>query len=137
MMLPITSTIAAALAIVMFPLTVQVSMRRAAIGVKAGDVAKAVFGDADDPGLRAAIRAFGNFTEYAPMCLLLLALMELQGASSSLLWGIGGAFVLGRLIHGLSMTYIPRSPAPRGLAMIATYASLLVPAWWFLNHHYF
>lgn len=136
MQLPATSAIAALLAVLMFPLTVQISMRRASIGMKSGDIAKAVFGDAGDAGLRAAVRAFGNFTEYAPMCLLLLALMELQGASAVLLWSVGGAFVAGRFIHGLAMTFIPNNPAPRGLAMMATYAAILVPAWWLFAHHY-
>lgn len=52
--LPITSTIAACLAIIMFPLTLQISMRRKSIG-------NVVFGDGNDDVLRRRIRAFGNF----------------------------------------------------------------------------
>lgn len=133
MLLPVTSTIAALLAILMLPLTIQVSMRRALIGKRSGDIATAVFGDVGDVKLRSSIRAFGNFIEYVPMCLLLLALMELQNAPSQLLWWVGGCFVGGRVIHAVSMSFIPRNPAPRGLAMFTTYAALLVPAWWLLN----
>lgn len=132
MSLPVTSVIAALLAIIMFPLALQISLRRVAIGKAAGDVSKAVFGDQGNPGLRNAIRAFGNFTEYTPVCLVLLALMELQGASPLLLWWVGGCFVAGRLVHGVAMSLIPNVPAPRALAMLTTYAAMLVPAMWLL-----
>lgn len=130
--LPITSMLTALLALLAVPLSVQVSARRAAIGIRAGKIDTAVFGDADNPMLRNSIRAFGNFIEYTPLALILLALMELQGAPGALLWGIGGAFVAGRAIHALAMTFIPHNPAPRGLAMMTTYAVYLVPAWWLI-----
>ena len=134
MLLPVTSTIAAGLALIMFPLSLQVSGRRAHIGKKSGIIHKAVFGDDGDPMLRNSIRAFGNFSEYAPIALLLLALMEFQGADPQLLWWLGGLFVLGRAVHGVSMTFIPLNPVARGLAMLTTYAMMLVPAWWLLTH---
>ena len=131
--LPITSTLAALLALLAVPLTIQISARRAVIGMKAGKTDQAVFGDDGDPMLRNSIRAFGNFIEYTPLALILLALMEAQGAAAALLWWLGGAFVVGRLVHAISMTFIPRNPAPRGLAMFVTYAAFLVPAWWLLT----
>ncbi len=130
--LPVTSTIAAVLAIVMFPLTLQVSLRRVAVGLAMGGMTMAVFGDQGDEALRNKIRAFGNFIEYVPICLVLFALMELQGAPPLLLWTVGGAFVAGRLLHALSMSLYPFVPPPRGLSMLTTYAALLVPAGWLL-----
>lgn len=132
--LPITSVIAASLALLALPLTIHVSARRAAIGMKAGVIHKAVFGDADDPMLRNSIRAFGNFIEYVPLALILFALLEIQGAPSKMLWGLGIAFIIGRAIHAISMTFMPLNPAPRGLAMFTTYAAYAVPAWWLLTH---
>ena len=126
--LPITGFYAALLALLALPLTVQVSARRALIGVKAGVIHKAVFGDADDPMLRNAIRAFGNFMEYVPLALIVFGLAELRGASAELLWWLGGIFVAGRIVHAASMSFIPKQPAPRGLAMFATYAMLGVSA---------
>ncbi len=134
MILPVTSTLAAALALLMFPLTLRVSLRRVVVGKAMGGANKAVFGDQGDDGLRNRVRAFGNFTEYAPMCLVLLALMELQGASSALLWWIGGLFVAGRYIHAFAMSVNPHFPLPRGIAMLTTYAALIVPAGWLLAH---
>lgn len=128
MLLPITSTIAAVLAILLFVLTLLVSLRRAALGKASGDIAQYVFGDGDDETLRRRGRAFGNLIEYAPMCLIMIALLEAQGASATLLWYLGGAFTVGRIVHAMSMLLIPRNPLPRGLAMMATYAVLLVAA---------
>ncbi|MBI1985543.1 MAG: MAPEG family protein [Rhodospirillales bacterium] len=122
--LPITSTVAAGLAIFMFPLTVQISMRRKSLG-------NVVFGDADDMVLRRRIRAFGNFVEYAPICLLLMALMELQGTPSTWLWVVGGLLAAGRVIHALGMLFAD-TPVPRAIGMLMTYAAFLIPAAWLL-----
>ncbi len=132
--LPVTSTIAACLALVALPLSIHISARRAIIGLKAGIIHKAVFDDTGNDMLRNAIRAFGNFIEYVPLAILLLALMELQGAPASMLAWLGGLFVAGRIVHAVSMTFIPLIPAPRALAMFTTYAVFVVPAWWLLTH---
>lgn len=132
--LPVTSTIAAILALVMIPLSIQVSARRAITGMRAGAPNSVVFGDGGNEILRNAIRAFGNFTEYVPMVLLMLALAEAQGAPPTLIAWVGGIFAAGRVLHAAAMTWLPMNPAPRGLAMFATYAALGVPAVWLLLH---
>ncbi len=132
--LPITSIAAALLAIVMFPLTLSVSMRRLALGREKGDVTAFVFGDGNDIILRRRIRAFGNFIEYAPTCVVMLGLTELGGASAVFLWGICTTLVAGRMLHALGMLYAD-SPAPRGLAMFMTYVTFLGPAFWLLFHY--
>jgi uncharacterized protein len=132
--LPITSVAAALLAILMFPLTLSVSMRRLALGREKGDVTAFVFGDGNDMVLRRRIRAFGNFIEYVPTCLVMLGLSELGGASAAFLWGICTTLVAGRALHALGMLYAD-SPAPRGLAMFMTYVTLLGPALFLLSRH--
>jgi uncharacterized membrane protein YecN with MAPEG domain len=127
-LLPITSIVAAILAILLFVLTLLVSLRRAALGKSAGDIAKYVFGDGDDEILRRRGRAFGNLIEYAPICVIMIALLEGQGASATLLLWLGGAFIIGRIVHAISMLFIPRNPLPRGLAMMTTYLVLLISA---------
>ncbi|MDB5673938.1 MAG: putative rane protein, partial [Sphingomonas bacterium] len=42
---------------------------------------KAAFGDAGEHGLTSAIRAHGNLTEYAPMGVILIGLLEASGAA--------------------------------------------------------
>jgi uncharacterized protein len=132
--LPVTAGVAGLLAVLMVPLSMQVSLRRASIGKRNGNIAAAVFGDAGDDGLRNAIRAFGNFIEYVPMIVLLLALAELRGAPQALLAWTGGAFVAARLVHAVAMTFRPHFPAPRGAAMLVTHgATLLIGGWLLLN----
>jgi uncharacterized membrane protein YecN with MAPEG domain len=131
--LPITAIIAGLLALIMFPLALQVSIRRAIIGQRAGVIHAAVFGDAGNEGLRNAIRAFGNFIEYAPMAVLMIGLSEMAGMPDVTLWAVGGAFVAGRMLHAIAMTFRPLNPLPRGLAMLTTYVALLLPAWWLLS----
>lgn len=133
MSLPITAAIAAYLALIMFPLTLQVSMRRAALGKTMGKLNGVTFGDGDDDVLRRRIRAFGNFIEYVPMCLLILALTENAGASPTFVWTIGGLLLFGRGLHALGMLYA-NTPVPRAIAMFMTYAAFLVPAFWLLSN---
>ena len=82
----------------MFPLTLQVSLRRAALGKAQGDLTAVTFGDGSDEVLRRRTRAFGNFIEYVPLCLVTLTLTELAGASPTLLWSIGGLLVVGLIL---------------------------------------
>jgi uncharacterized membrane protein YecN with MAPEG domain len=47
--------------------------------------------DGGHAGLGVAIRRHANFTEHVPLALLLMALIELNGAASWLLHGLGGS----------------------------------------------
>lgn len=130
--LPITSVIAVSLAVTMFIITLMVSIGRVNLGKAEGDVAKYPIGDGDNENLKRRISAFSNFTEYAPMCLIMIALIEINGASSSLIWSLGVAFVAGRILHVIGMLTNPNFPLPRIIGMFATYAALLVPAGWLI-----
>ena len=126
----ITSQIAAALAVQMFVLSLLVSLRRVSLGKEEGDIAKYPYQDGNDETLKRRIRAFGNFIEYTPLCLIILALLEYQGAGDTLLWSLGGAFVIGRIFHSIGMLSNPHFPVPRIIGMFASYAVLLaLPVW--------
>lgn len=99
-----------------------------------GDAGKYPIHDGDDENLKRRIGAFTNFIEYVPVALLLLALIELQGATSVLIWGLGVAFVIGRILHAIGMLSNPHFPLPRIIGMLATYAVLLIPAGWLILH---
>ncbi len=60
---------------------------------------KVSLGDGGIPQLQYAIRAQGNATEYTPITLILLAILELSGANYLLIHLGGVAILLGRLIH--------------------------------------
>lgn len=64
--------------------------------------AKVSIGDGGDDKLAHAIRAQGNLTEFAPVALILLGLLEYQGTNPMILMAFGAAFVLGRFMHGLT-----------------------------------
>ncbi len=57
------------------------------------------FLDGGDPSLLRRVRAHGNFTETAPMALILMLLLELSGVASAWVVLLGTALLLGRLLH--------------------------------------
>src|SRR5262245_3247614 len=61
------------------------------------------FGDGGDTRLRNAIRAHANFAEYVPIVALMVALLEMSGASAFRvhLWMAG--LLVSRLVHPLGL----------------------------------
>ena len=68
-------------------------------------------GKGDEELLQRAIRAHGNFAEYVPFMLIILYLLEMSGTSPAKLHVLGGAFLLGRIMHGVCMGFM-RSNMP-------------------------
>ncbi|NEX89209.1 hypothetical protein G4923_10885 [Aeromonas rivipollensis] len=70
---------------------------------------KVMIGEGEAPEMLSAIRAHGNFAEYVPLTLLLMALCELAGVGA--LWlHLGGALLLvGRILHAIGIQ-IPKAP---------------------------
>ncbi|WP_368183695.1 MAPEG family protein [Aestuariibius sp. HNIBRBA575] len=91
MTLPITTTFILALAVLMLVLWFNVTKTRAAMAVS--------IGDGGDTQLHERIRRHGNFVEWVPLSVLMLALAELQGASAIWLYLAGGLCLFGRLVH--------------------------------------
>ena len=117
-MLPITSTTAALAAVALVVLSITVSLHRKKVGVR--------IGSSEDIALMRRIRAQGNFIEYVPLALILLALAEYRQASAAMLWTIAGLLIVGRSLHvaGILTGRTPLS-AP---GMVGTYGALLVGA---------
>lgn len=61
-------------------------------------------GTAGDHHLERKVRVHGNFVEYVPMALLMLALLEISGVAAIWLWALGGLLLLGRLLHALGLS---------------------------------
>ena len=95
MTLPITLTIAAAAALVNIWLMIRCGQARTKGSVS--------IGDGGDDFLIRRMRAHANFTESAPIVLILIAALEATGGTSNWLWYVGIAFIVGRLAHGLGM----------------------------------
>ena len=102
----ITALYASLLATLLFILSIRV------IGLR-GNPAFAFIaqGKGDDELLQRAIRAHGNLTEYLPTMLILLFFLEGSGVEDTKLHVIAGAFLLGRLMHGICMGFM-RSNMP-------------------------
>lgn len=91
----ITPLYAALAALMLIVLSVRVIGLRRSRQVAIGDGAEEV--------MARRIRAQGNFTEYVPLALLLMLLMELGGAPAWQLHGLGLALMVGRLIHAWAL----------------------------------
>ena len=123
MSLHVTSLIAGLFALMMVPLSFQITIRRFKV--------RTVFGDAGDETLRRRIRAHGNFIEYAPTALLLLGLVEGQGAPSLLVWPLGIAFLVSRAVHAIGMLYTS-TPTLRAVGMVVQHTAFLISGAWLI-----
>lgn len=91
------------------------------------------FGDGGHVDLMRAIRAQGNFTEYAPLLLFLLFLLELsRQAPHWALHLLGVLILLGRVLHALAVARYPGRSRPRLIGMCCTFVPLVVLSAWLL-----
>lgn len=93
--LPIALTTAGAAALVNFWLSSRIAQLRSS--------EKIWVGDGGHERLTARMRAHLNFAEYAPVVLILIALVEAAKGSPLWLAIVAGLFILGRIAHGLGM----------------------------------
>ena len=119
-MLLITSIIAAALTLIFIKLSFAViSLRRKN---------KVGLGSGGHEDLERAIRTQGNFAEYVPLGLVLIACLELNGAPWWLVAIPGIALIIGRLIHAKGMNTPPPEFSKRVLGMKFTFLTLIALA---------
>jgi hypothetical protein len=117
----ITSLFAGLLTLMMVPLSLQVSLRRAGLN--------STFGDAGDDMLRRRIRAHGNFIEYVPTALIALGLVEWTGAPPVFVWVLGSALVGSRMLHSWGMLHTS-TPTLRAIAMVTQHTMFLAAGAW-------
>ena len=87
----ITALYAGILAFIAFALAANVGWRRPKLGVPLGDGGNEV--------LIVANRRHLNFVEHVPLALILIAIVELNGAPSVWVHSLGGALVVARIVH--------------------------------------
>ena len=116
-MLLMTSIIAAILTIIFVKLSFAV------IGLRRKNKVSLGSGGYDD--LERAIRAQGNFAEYVPIGLILIACLELNGAPWWLVILPGIALIIGRLIHAKGINEPPPNFSSRVLGMKFTFGTLI------------
>lgn len=86
-------------------------------------------GDGGDPDLLIAMRRHANFVEYAPLALLLIALLELNGVRSMVIHILGLMLIAGRLLHAGYFNQGVKS-VPRGLGAGLTALVIAVASLW-------
>ncbi len=116
-MLIVTAISAAVLAFLYVKLSLNAITQRRKHGVSVGD------GGHEE--LLRAIRAQANLAEYAPIALILLACLEMNGSPIWLTSLLALAFIVGRLLHPLGMKGADHPMQPRVRGMQLTLLSLL------------
>jgi len=66
-------------------------------------------GDGGSEPLLRVIRGHGNFAEYVPFILLMMAMLEIDHTSIYVLHAIGIALLVSRLMHGYALSFTRRS----------------------------
>lgn len=122
----VTSLYAALLGIMLIPFTLRVGLYRVKNGIN--------LGDGQDEEMIRRIRAHANFTEFVPIALILLGLVEVAGASSILVHALGAALTLGRLSHWLQLSGLVKPLAFRAGGMLATLLTILISSVWLIVH---
>ena len=125
MPLPVTALYAALLALVGVTLQQLVGRERLRAGVP--------LGDGGDPRLLAAMRRQANFVEQVPIALLLLGIVELNGASATWLHALGATLLVSRVVHPFGLDAADMRRLPRLLGALGTLLMVLAaaaPALW-------
>ena len=114
----ITAFYAALLGLLLIALAARVSLNRRASHTS--------LGDGGHDRLTKAIRAHGNFIEYVPMALILMAFLEVDQTAHWVLHIFGVALVLGRIMHGIGIMSDKAVNAGRFYGSALTWLVILV-----------
>ena len=118
--LPITLLYAGILGVLLVALSVRVTALRGKHKVN--------LGDGGNEELQRAIRVQGNFVEYVPLALILIGLLEMNGAPAWAVHAFGIVLAVARLSHAYSL-YAASMP-PRIVGTSGTWAVLAVAGLW-------
>jgi uncharacterized protein len=111
------------LGVIFFVLSVWVVTYRGKTKLMLGDGTGTGLPDAQ--GLQIAVRAHGNFAEYVPMILIILACLAHEGAGSTFFLVLCAALVLGRILHPLGIRTL-KPNALRAAGAMLTWAVLII-----------
>lgn len=114
--LPVTSLLTGAAALFLVLLSFPIANHRRKNQLSTGD--------GGDEAFSRRIRAQGNFIEYAPIAIIAIGLLEMNGFPQIWVCGFAAALAAGRGLHaiGLIWNVIPA----RMFGMILTFAALLL-----------
>ena len=89
---------------------------------------KVGIGTGGDEVLARAVRVHANFSEYVPVALLLLALLELSGIHAGLLWVYGALLFVARVLHAIGLAVSAGASFGRFTGTVLTFIVLLAMA---------
>jgi uncharacterized membrane protein YecN with MAPEG domain len=118
--LSITGLYASLLALLLITLSINVIRLR--LSLKVG------IGDGEQKPLAKAIRIHGNFIEYMPLALILMACYELNGADDLWLHILGSLLFVGRILHAVGLSKSIGTSFQRQFGILSTFIVLLVLA---------
>ena len=90
--------------------------------------ARVSLGDGGNGPLQRAIRGQGNFTEYVPLAVLLLAILELSKFSIYVLHGLGLVLLIARVLHGYALSFRRDFPFGRYWGAVLTFVVIIAEA---------
>jgi uncharacterized protein len=120
MTVPITAVYASLLAILYVVLSYRVAQRR--IRFRVG------LGTGQNTELERAVRIHGNFAEYVPFALLLLAFFETGGGPAWAVHAAGAGLLVARGLHALGLTQSSGRSTGRFGGVVATWLIVLALA---------
>lgn len=120
MLVPITALYAGLIALLTLYLMLMVGAYRGK--------AKLSLGDGGDEEMIIRVRRHGNLVESAAIVLVLMAIIELNGAGSLVVHGIGLLYLIARLAHPIGLRAGNTSGLPRIVGAFGTLIVLLVGA---------
>jgi len=115
--MPVTTIVAAIMGLLVVIVSYRVAMHRLRERIE--------IGTGGDAQLERLIRVQGNLIEYAPITLILLALLEINGTNQTIMIALGGTFVLARLAHAHGFGTAAGKNPGRFYGMMATWLVIL------------
>jgi uncharacterized protein len=124
MLLPITSIAGGILGVLVILLALRIVKLRRSL--------KVGIGSADSLPLELAIRVHGNAIENIPLGLLLLGLLEIQGANLWFIIFCASALVIGRALHVIGLSKSQGKTFGRFFGTITTWLMILITSGYLL-----
>ena len=87
-------------------------------------------GDGGDPDMLLAMRRHANFVEYVPLTLLIIALLEVNGVSTTAIHALAGSLLAFRFFHAIGLRGDTMQGVGRVVGAAGTALVLVVSSVW-------
>jgi uncharacterized membrane protein YecN with MAPEG domain len=85
-------------------------------------------GDGGDKALLRKVRVHGNFVEYVPIALIMMAILEVNQVDNMVLHGLGMALVIGRVLHATGLSKSAGTSPQRFIGTASTFLVIVIEA---------